>query len=292
MLGRLGSGAIAQGTGGDHPTPELLWPAGAPGAKGAAPVDKPSLTAFLPASNPTGSAVIVAPGGGYVNLAMDYEGYDVARWLNDHGVAAFVLKYRLGPAYQDPIELGDAKRAIRTVRAKAATYGIAPDHIGMWGFSAGGHLTATAGTQFDAGIAGASDPIERVSSRPDFLVLAYPVITMQGPLAHGGSRKALLGTDPSDADEVRLSADQHVTSKTPPTFLFATTDDNTVPVLNSVLFYQALVKARVPVEMHLFQHGRHGVGLAAKEPALRGWPDLLLVWMAGHGWAAAPVPER
>ncbi len=265
----------------------LLWPNGAPGAKGTADADKPSLTVFLPKSNATKTGVVVVPGGGYTHLSMDKEGFDIARWLNERGVAAFVLKYRLGPEYHHPIELGDAKRAIRMVRANAAEYGVAADHVGMMGFSAGGHLTATAGTHFDSGKPGAGDPIERQGSRPDFLVLAYPVITLMGPSAHGGSRKYLLGDAPDPALARSLSAETQVTKETPPTFLFATTDDDVVPVMNSVMFYAALVKAGVPVEMHLFQHGAHGVGLAAANPELSVWPDLLMQWMRERGYGAA-----
>jgi acetyl esterase/lipase len=264
-----------------------LWPNGAPGALGSADTDVPTIETFLPASNPTKTGVVIAPGGGYSGLAYGLEGTDVAQWLNAHGVAAFVLKYRLGPKYHHPIELGDAQRAIRTVRANAAQEGIAPDHIGMWGFSAGGHLTATAGTQFDAGNAAASDPIDQQSSRPDFLVLAYPVITMEDPYAHKGSRHFLLGDDVTPAQMDAMSAELHVTPQTPPTFLFQTTDDKTVPVLNSVMFYTALVKAGVPAEMHLFQHGAHGAGLGVGNPQLAVWPDLLMKWMRERGYAAA-----
>jgi len=267
----------------------LLWPGGAPGAQGTADDDTPTLTAYLPASNPTKTAVIVAPGGGYQHLSMVKEGSDIAHWLNDHGVAAFVLKYRLGMKYHDPIEIGDAQRAIRTVRAGAAGYGIAPDHIGIWGFSAGGHLAATAGTLVDSGNDAATDPIDKLGCRPDFMVLAYPVITMEAPYVHGGSKKYLLGDDPSQALIESTSAELHVTKETPPTFLFATTDDGTVPVMNSVMFYAALVKAKVPVEMHLFQHGAHGAGLAAANPQLSPWPDLLIKWMRERGYAAAPA---
>ena len=273
----------AQGAAG---TERPLWNGAAPGALGTADTDRPSLTAFLPKANATRTAVIVAPGGGYAGLSMQSEGTDMAQWLNRHGVAAFVLKYRLGPRYHNPVELEDAQRAIRTVRAQAAQYGVAPDHIGMWGSSAGGHLTATAGTHFDAGNPQASDPIERVSSRPDFLVLAYPVITMEEPFVHKGSRKYLLGDNPPAALLQSLSAERQVTKQTPPTFLFSTTDDEVVPVMNSVLFYSALVKAGVPVEMHLFQHGGHGAGLAQGNPDLRVWPDLLLAWMQERGLAA------
>jgi acetyl esterase/lipase len=254
---------------------------------GTAADDTPTLQAFLPASNPTKTAVVVAPGGGYTHLAYAKEGTDVAHWLNAHGVAAFVLKYRLGPKYHNPIELGDAQRAIRTVRANAAQYGIATDHIGMWGFSAGGHLAATAGTQFDAGNSSSSDPIDQQSSRPDFLVLAYPVITMEDPYVHKGSRTYLLGDSPTQAQIDAMSAELHVTAQTPPTFLFQTTDDRTVPVLNSVMFYTALVKAGVPAELHIFQHGAHGVGLAAANPQLSIWPDLLMKWMRERGYAAS-----
>jgi acetyl esterase/lipase len=264
-----------------------LWPAGAPGALGDSDEDKPTLAAYLPASNPTKTAVVIAPGGGYQHLSMVKEGSDVAAWLNGHGVAAFVLKYRLGPKYHNPVELGDAERAIRTVRAHAAEYGVAPDHIGMWGFSAGGHLAATAGTQFDAGNAAATDAIDREGSRPDFLILAYPVITLEEPYVHVGSKKYLLGDNPSEEAVEAMSAELHVTRQTPPAFLFATTDDGTVPVMNSVMFYSALVKAGVPAEMHLFQHGAHGSGLAAANPQLSVWPELLLKWMRERGYAAA-----
>ena len=269
------------------PAPMLLWANGWPGALGDADDDKPTITAYIPASNPTKTAVVIAPGGSYTHLSMVKEGSDVAAWLNARGVAAFVLKYRLGPKYHNPIELGDAQRAIRTVRADAAQYGVAPDHIGMWGFSAGGHLTASAGTMFDAGNAGATDPIEQQSSRPDFLILSYPVITMEDPYVHKLSRTDLLGDAPTQEDMDAMSPELHVTAQTPPTFLFTTTDDHTVPVLNSVMFYSALVKAGVPAEMHIFQHGAHGSGLAPTNPQLRPWTDLLIKWMRERGYAAA-----
>ncbi len=268
-------------------TTMLLWAGGAPGALGTADEDKPTLTAYLPAVNPTRTAVVIAPGGGYQHLSMVHEGSDVAAWLNARGVAAFVLKYRLGMKYHNPAQREDAQRAIRMVRAQATEYGIAPDHIGMWGFSAGGHLAATVGTQFDAGDAAAADAVERQSSRPDFLVLAYPVVTMEAPYVHKGSRTFLMGAAATQAEMDAMSAELHVTAQTPPTFLFATTDDRTVPVMNSVLFYEALVKAGVPAEMHLFQHGAHGSGLAAGNPQLSVWPDLLMKWMRERGYAAA-----
>ena len=266
----------------------LLWPTGAPGAVGDADEDKPTLTVFLPAGvNATKTGVVVAPGGGYQHLAMEKEGYAIAEWLNARGVAAFVLKYRLGPKYHHPVEIWDAQRAIRMVRAHAAEYGIAADRLGMWGFSAGGHLTATAGTQFDAGMADSTDVVERQGSRPDFLVLAYPVVTMMEPYVHHGSLNNLLGEDPDPALVRSLSAETRVTSQTPPTFLFSTTDDKTVPVANSVMFYEALVKAGVSAEMHIFQWGVHGVGLAAADPSLNVWPDLVAKWMRERGYMAA-----
>jgi acetyl esterase/lipase len=257
---------------------------------GETDADKPAIYAWLPASNPTKTGVIVAPGGSYEHLSVVHEGSDVAAWLNAHGIAAFQLRYRLGPKYHSPVELGDAQRAIRTVRARAGEYGIAPDHLGFWGFSAGGHLAASAGVNFDAGNAAATDVIEQQSSRPDFLVLSYPVITMEAPYVHIGSRRSLLGDAPDQAVVDAMSNELHVTAQTPPTFLYATTDDHTVPVMNSVMFYEALVKAGVPAEMHLFQHGGHGSGLGTGNPQLSVWPDLLIKWMRERGYAAAAVP--
>ncbi len=266
----------------------LLWPDGAPGAKGGADIDRPTLTAYLPSGpNATRTAVVIAPGGGYVHLAMAKEGSDYAQWLNARGVAAFVLQYRLGPKYHYPVELEDAQRAIRTVRAHAAEYGIDAGRVGMWGSSAGGHLTATAGTHYDAGNPSAGDVVERQGSRPDFLILAYPVITFEEPELHRGSKLYLLGANPDPKLVESLSDETQVTKETPPAFLFATTDDKTVPVMNSVMFYSALVKAGVPAEMHLFQHGAHGAGLAPANPDLSVWPDLLAKWMRERGYMAA-----
>lgn len=264
------------------PTRVPLWPNGAPGAKGNTERDQPDLTIY-PIAGPqkVNTGVIVFPGGGYVNLAVDHEGAQVAAWLNSYGITAFVLRYRLGPVYHHPIEMHDAQRAIRWVRAHASDYGI--DHLGVWGSSAGGHLASTVGTHFDTGDPNAEDPIDRQNSRPDFLVLAYPVITFQEPYLHRGSLNFLLGPNP-DPDLVKsLSNELQVTKDTPPTFLFATSDDNVVPVQNSVMFYDALRKAGVDAEMHLFQHGPHGVGLARGMPELSIWPDLLANWMRVRG---------
>ncbi len=262
----------------------LLWPNGAPGAKGDADRDKPTL-ALYPASGadkvPTG--VVVCPGGGYVNLAMDHEGKQIAEWLNHLGISAFVLKYRLGPEYHYPVELWDVQRAIRYVRAHAQEFGISPNRIGVWGFSAGGHLASTAGTHFDKGDPNGSDAIDKQSSRPDFMILAYPVITFLEPYAHLGSLHALLGEKP-DPQLVRLLSNElQVTPQTPPAFLFHTSDDTVVPVQNSVQFYLALRQAGVPAEMHIYLHGRHGVGLAQDDPVLKTWPDRLSDWLKLQG---------
>jgi acetyl esterase/lipase len=269
------------------PTTVLLWPNGAPGASGDEDRDKPSLTIFLPTKNQANSTgVIVCPGGSYTALASNHEGRQVANWLNSLGIAAFVLKYRLGPRYHHPVELGDAQRAIRLVRAHAAEYGIAPDRLGVMGFSAGGHLAATMGTHFDDGSATDSDPIQRSGSRPDFLVLGYPVISFTTPYTHQGSLHNLLGDNPDPKLMQSLSNELQVTARTPPTFLFHTTEDKTVPVENSVLFYLALKKAGVAAEMHIFEHGPHGVGLALQDPTLGMWPELLANWLRARGLLA------
>lgn len=266
------------------PDPILLWPNGAPGAVGTEDVDKPTLTPF-PAKGPnaTSTAVVVCPGGGYQHLSMSYEGMDVAVWLNHIGISAFVLKYRLGPKYHHPVELSDGQRALRYVRAHASEYNLKPDRIGIWGFSAGGHLAASTGTHFDEGNKEASDAVDRQSSRPDFMILAYPVITLQDPFAHKGSRLNLLGDHPDSSLVGLLSNEMQVTAKTPPTFLFHTTEDTTVPVENSIMFYSALRKAGVPAEMHIYLKGRHGVGLAPFDPVLRTWPERLADWMKVQG---------
>jgi len=267
-----------------HGQSTLLWPNGAPGALGNEESDRPSLTIHLPASNGVHSGVVVCPGGGYAMLAVDHEGRQIAEWLNARGVAAFVLRYRLGPRYHHPIELGDAQRALRFVRFHAADYGVANDKIGIWGFSAGGHLASTAGTHFDAGNANAADPIDRLSSRPDFMILAYPVISFTTPYTHRGSLRNLLGDNPDPKLVASLSNETQVTSQTPPAFLFHTSTDTGVPPENSVLFYLALRKAGVPAEMHIYERGEHGVGLAPSDPVLSTWPRRLEDWMKLHGW--------
>jgi acetyl esterase/lipase len=271
---------------GDNPKPtvELLWPKGAPGALGAEDRDKPTLTIYLPpADKATRTAVVVCPGGGYGALALDHEGKQIAEWLNVRGVAAFILKYRLGPRYHHPAPLQDAQRALRTVRQRANEWDIDPHRVGIWGFSAGGHLASTAATHFDEGQPDPRDPIAQQSCRPDFAILAYPVITMTKPYTHMGSRNNLLGPEPNPKLVEYLSNEKQVTAQTPPTFLFHTNADNGVLPENSVLFYLALRKAKVPAEMHIYEKGPHGVGLAQRDPVLSTWSHRLEDWMRGRG---------
>ncbi len=264
--------------------PIVLWPDGAPGAVGKEAEDIPTLTPFIvPKERATGAAVIVFPGGGYTHLA-DHEGRPVAEWLNTLGINAFVLKYRLGPRYHHPAPLNDAARAIRLVRSQSVEWGIDPQRVGVLGFSAGGHLAATAGTHFDSGKADAPDRIERLSSRPDLMILIYPVITMLDR-AHVGSRTNLLGPNPS-ADLARLLSNElQVTKETPPAFLVHTMTDKTVPVENSLEFVMALRKAGVPFEFHLYEQGPHGFGLGTKDPILSTWPERCAAWLRLHKFA-------
>ena len=282
-LALLAQSSLAQSTN-TMPKQEALWPDGAPGAVGKEEQDIPSLTLYLPvAGKGVSSAVVVCPGGGYNHLSMDHEGKQVAEWLNSQGITAFVLKYRLGPRYRHPAPLQDAQRAIRLVRSRAGEFGVAADRIGIWGFSAGGHLASTVGTHFDAGDPSAKDPVERVSCRPDFMILAYPVITCSQSFLHKGSCNTLLGPNPEPSLLENLSNEKQVTAQTPPTFLFHTTEDNGVPPENSVVFYLALRKAGVPAEMHIYQKGRHGVGLAQSDPVLSSWPERLAAWLNVRG---------
>jgi Esterase/lipase len=265
-----------------------LWANGAPGALGTADVDRPVITPYLPPEGKAnGTAVVIFPGGGYQHLSMEKEGSDVANWLAGTGVTAFVVRYRLGPAYHHPIELGDAQRAIRIVRSRATEWSIDPRRLGIIGFSAGGHLASTAGTHYDAGNASSSDPIERVSSRPDFMLLLYPVITFRDTvLMHRGSRDNLIGKGPDNALVQLLSNEMQVTRDTPPTFLVHSTDDKTVPVENSIMFYEALKAKGVPAEMHIFEYGGHGFGLAPNDPTLGEWTTLCEAWIRRHTRAA------
>jgi acetyl esterase/lipase len=268
------------------PQTVLLWPDGAPGAVANEERDRPALTIYMP-PNTTGpmTAVIIAPGGSYARLSTNLEGRAPANYFNTLGIASFVLRYRLGPRYHHPIELGDIQRAIRTVRSRAAEWHIAADRIGVMGFSAGGHLASSASTHFDSGIKDAGDPIERVSSRPDFAILAYPVISFVEPWTHQGSKANLLGDAPDAALARSLSSETQVTSSTPPTFIYHTTADTVVPVENAVAYFMALRRAGVPAELHIFRDGVHGSGLGQQDRALVEWPRLLANWLRAGGFA-------
>jgi acetyl esterase/lipase len=265
-----------------------LWSERAPKAVGAEERDRPSLSIYLaPAETANGSAVVVCPGGGYGSHALGHEGHEVAQWLNNHGISAFVLQYRIAPRYHHPAPLLDVQRAIRTVRARAAEWKVDPARIGVWGFSAGGHLASTALTHFDEGRAEAEDPIVRASCRPDFGVLVYPVIVFGKPYTHQGSMQNLLGDrvdDPLLGED--LSTEKRVTSRTPPCFLIHTGGDASVPPENSIDFYLALRKAGVPAELHIYEQGPHGFGLGSNDPVLSTWPDRLAAWLRGRGLLA------
>jgi acetyl esterase/lipase len=266
------------------PKSVLLWPDGAPGALGATDADKPSLDVYLPEKADLGTGVLVVPGGGYQFLALDHEGAQVAQWLVERGVAAFVLHYRIAPRYHYPAPIQDGQRAMSFLRAHAADYGVKPDRLGIWGFSAGGHLASSVTTHFDAGQPDATDPVERVSDRPDFAIFAYGVLSMESEITHPGSRLNLLGPNPDSSLVEQFTNAKQVTRDTPPCFIFHTAADQVVPVLNSVNFYLALLRVGVPAELHVFEQGQHGVGLAQKDPQLRKWPELLEGWMHLHGW--------
>jgi len=257
-----------------------LWNKEVPGALGTSEKDVPTLTVYLPEEGKaTGAAMVICPGGGYGGLAQ-HEGKDYAEWLATNGVAGFVLKYRLGPAgYRHPVMLQDAARAIRTVRARAAEWKVDPKRVGIMGSSAGGHLASTLLTHFDQGNSNANDPIEKQSSRPDLGILCYPVITM-GDKTHQGSKKNLLGDHPSEELVKLLSNELQVTKETPPTFLFHTAEDQAVPVENSLMFASALAKNGVPFDLHVYEKGRHGIGLANGHP----WTGECLKWLKLHGF--------
>jgi acetyl esterase/lipase len=271
-----------------------IWPEGVPGLLPAAGpevdvdarvshVHTPTLTVYLaPERLNTGTAVVVCPGGGYQRLAIDKEGWKVAEWLNSLGVSAFVLKYRM-QEYGHPAPLRDVLRAVRLLRSQAARWTIAPDRIGVMGFSAGGHLASSAGTLFDAPEGRTGADLDRVSGRPDFLVLVYPVISMSAPYVHAGSRDSLLGRDAPQTLIDRLSTNLQVTKDTPPTFLVHGGTDQSVPPENSVLFYSALRRAGVPAELHLYQEGAHGVGLEPNHGPISEWPKRCAEWLAVRG---------
>lgn len=264
-----------------EPRTDLIWPDGAPGATGNSDADKPSITIHLPPpGKANGTAVVICPGGGYGALMMSYEGHDIATWLNGHGVAGIVLRYRVSP-YRHPAPLLDGQRAIRTVRAGAKQLGIDPERIGMMGFSAGGHLAATVGTHVDLGDPKAEDPVDRVSSRPDFLVLVYPVISM-GPEGHGGSAANLVGSSPSEELIELLSNERRVTAETPPTFLAHAKTDRAVSSENSALFAAACRANGVPVEYFELEHGAHGLGCGTGAE-WEAWQVSCTAWLRRRG---------
>jgi acetyl esterase/lipase len=246
----------------------------------------------------TGTAVIIAPGGGYVRLSTYREGVQYANWLSSLGVTSFVLKNRL-QEFGHPAPLQDVLRAVRLVRSRAAEFHLNPDHIGVMGSSAGGHLAASAGTLFDHPTGRTGAALDAVSARPDFLILMYPVITMEDYAVHAGSRKALLGANPGPELKELMSLEKQVTAATPPTLLIHTQADHTVPVENSILFFQALTKAHVPAEMYLFEQGEHGMGMRPDLGTASDWPARAAEWLRNRGLlnlakpygkpAAAPV---
>lgn len=258
-----------------------LWPEGGLHARDAsAPV--PTLTLY-PADEPNGAAMVVCPGGGYGGHA-DHEGEPVARWLNTLGVTGVVLKYRLGPQSRHPMMLQDAARAVRTVRARAEEWGVDPQRVGILGFSAGGHLASTLATHFETGRPEAADPVDRLSSRPDVAVLVYPVITLQEPHVHAGSRQNLLGDAPAEDLVALLSNETQVTAATPPSFLVHAADDGPVPPENSLLFALALSRCGVPFSLHVYEKGGHGFGLGTGDPVLSAWPARCAEWLQGRGF--------
>ncbi len=298
ILAALGSAAICAA----ELTVIELWPEGVPGIKPDAGPEKddgsgrftnihrPTLTVHAPpAGKANGTAVIYAAGGGYVRVAVGANGGEITRWLNGLGVTVFVLKYRHAD-YGHPAPLRDALRAVRIIRARGPEFGVLPDRIGMLGGSAGGHLTASAGTLFDAPEGRTGSELDQVSGRPDFMVLIFPVISMQDGVTHATSRRALLGATPTDELKRRLSVDEQVTKETPPTFLVHSSEDTTVTVENSILFYQGMRRAKSPIEMHLYPKGPHGSGMAPSLGPTSEWPRHCESWMRFNGWLPAKTP--
>ncbi|HEY4381117.1 MAG TPA: alpha/beta hydrolase [Acidobacteriaceae bacterium] len=266
----------------------VLWPEGAPGAQGTTEGDVPKLFTYPTAGAGPHNAVIVMPGGGYTHEVMEQEGAYEARWLAAHGVAAFVLEYRLSPAYMYPAQMQDASRAIRYVRSHAADLGVKADAIGIWGFSAGGHLSAYMATIHKAGDPAAKDPIDRVSDRPDFAILSYAPASMDLYARMGiAPLKTLIGDHPTQAQIDAVDPVKHVSADTSPCFIYSTTGDKTVDSRNAAEFYIALKAAGVPVELHVFELGQHGTHMgddAKSPPELKVNPTLVANWMQLHGW--------
>ena len=282
VLTLTGSVALAQDAD-VAPAAQKLWPDGAPGAKGQGDADTPVVRVYSPTEETnTGAAVVVCPGGGYAVLATDHEGAQVARYFQSIGVTGVVLRYRHSP-YRHPIPLGDAQRALRWVRAHAKRLGVSPTRIGVMGFSAGGHLASTLSTHFDAGQSDSKDAIDRESCRPDFTILGYPVVSLSADFAHTGSARNLLGAKPTPEQTRGLSNELQVTGETPPAFLFHTSEDPGVDVRHSLRYYEALRTHKVPAEIHAYQWGPHGVGLASADPVVGAWKHRLAEWMRTSG---------
>jgi acetyl esterase/lipase len=268
-----------------------VWPNGAPDSNGMTlpeetyegkrvrNVSEAEIYVYLPKQGiNTGAALVICPGGGYGIEAMDHEGYDMAEWLAERGIAGIVLKYRL-PYGHHHIPLGDAQRTLRLVRQKAAEWGVNPTRVGIAGSSAGGHLASTAGTRFDLGKPQSTDPVERMSCRPDFMLLLYPVITFSEEFGHMGSRLNLIGAGNKWEMVERYSNELQVTVQTPPTFMVLADDDTAVPPRNSIEFYMALKKYKIPAEMHIFSKGGHGFGIKKINQPVDQWPDLFAQWL-------------
>jgi acetyl esterase/lipase len=263
----------------------LLWEQNVPNALGSEEKDKPNITVWFPdADKSAGAAVIVCPGGGYGTLAMDHEGKQIAEWFNSFGVTAAILDYRhRGKGYGHPNPMLDVQRAIRTVRANASAWKIDLAKIGVLGFSAGGHLASTAAVRFEDH-QNPADNIDKVSCRPDFAILCYPVILFDSSYTHRGSMQNLIGSGaPLELIEY-YSSEKQVTDKTPPTFLFSTDEDTGVPPENCIEFYLALRKHKIPVELHVYQKGRHGLGLAKGTPGTETWSELCRIWLKNNGF--------
>lgn len=261
----------------DEPPRIALWQGHAPLGNEQFEDAEAWITVYQPA-RPNGAAIVVCPGGGYATQVTGAEGHGIAKWLNQHGVTGVVLEYRL-PAGRSSVPLLDAQRAVRTVRARAKQWSLDPDRIGIMGFSAGGHLASTAGTHFDDGKPTATDPVERVSSRPDFMILVYPVIVMGQKATHQGSMTNLLGKDPPQELVERFSNEKQVTDRTPPTFLAHALDDKPVPPDNSKAFYDALKTHKVPSEYLELPSGGHGLN-GYKGPMWDEWQSKSLAWLA------------
>lgn len=286
LLACLGAASLSAAA---EPETLLLWPLGAPGATFDEAGDRPTLTLYRTKSETPTAAVVICPGGGYGHLAIDHEGHEIATWLNSLNITAAICEYRHrgrgndGKGYGHPAPMQDAKQAIRMMRANAGEWNIQPEQIGIIGFSAGGHLASTVSTHFDPGIEDDDDPVQRFSSRPDFAILCYPVIGFNKPYTHRGSQRNLLGESPDPLLVRTLSNETRVTEETPPTFLWATTEDTVVPPENSVQYYLALVRRQVPSELHIFERGRHGLGLGAETPDVSSWPELCETWLRVRG---------